>query len=433
VNPLTNILRAVTRSPIVWGMLCTAAFYGLIHGNVLESPFIRRYFTGHPVEYGETVLFAIGLAALALRRLDVAAQYAALRRSPLAAWSAGQSAAESCRAMAEQLDRLPPHREEEYFVRRLRGAVNRVARLGSTQGLDDELKYLADLDASRAHSGYALFRLLVWAIPILGFLGTVIGITMALNGLDPKALEESMQKVVEGLGVKFDTTALALAMSMVLMFAHFFAERAENGLLQVVDRLVEKELADRFPSLPAGPDGDVQAMRQMAQTMVAASERLVAEQARIWQASLEAANARTARITESAGQQVTKALTAALGEALKTHAQQLAATEQAAAEKSRRHWDKLAETQVQNAQALHALQAGLTHQAEVLGRAVQASGEVTRLQDALNRNLSALAGGKHFEKAVEGLAATIHLLNARLAELPALAPSVQLEPFRRAA
>jgi len=44
------------------------------------------------------------------------------------------------------------------------------------------LKYLSDLDAAHAQAGYGLFRVIVWAIPITGFLGTVIGITMMLTG-----------------------------------------------------------------------------------------------------------------------------------------------------------------------------------------------------------------------------------------------------------
>ncbi len=59
--------------------------------------------------------------------------------------------------------------------------LQHVRRHGSAETLDDELKYLSDIDAGRLHTGYGLFRVIVWAIPILGFLGTVIGITMALN------------------------------------------------------------------------------------------------------------------------------------------------------------------------------------------------------------------------------------------------------------
>ena len=62
--------------------------------------------------------------------------------------------------------------------------------------------------------------------------------------------------------------------------------------------------------------------------------------------------------------------------------------------------------------------------------AVEAAGEVTRLEDVLNRNLATLAGAKHFEQTVMSLAAAIHLLNARLAETPADTPPIKLDPNR---
>jgi hypothetical protein len=273
---------------------------------------------------------------------------------------------------------------------------------------------------------------ILWAIPILGFLGTVVGITMALNSVDLKSPDQSMIQVLTGLGLKFDTTALALSLSMVLMFVHFFVDRAEGALLERVDRRVEEELAGRFPRLPAGPDGQVAAVRRMAETLLQASERLVERQAQLWQASMDAAAARWTHMADAAGQKLQAALSAALSESLRAHAQQLAAAERAAGEEHRRHLDKLQQAQLQNAQALAALQAVMVRQAEVLGRAVEATGEVARLEDVLNRNLTALAGAKHFEETVMSLAAVIHLLNARLADAPGTAP-VKLEATRRTA
>lgn len=432
MNILNNLSRAISKSPIVWGILGSAAFFGLVYGGPLDTPFIKRYFTAHPVEFAETVMFAIGLSALVLRILDVVQQYATSRNSLLgAAPKAAQPVEQHCRSLLEQLNRLSQHRLEGYYPRRLRTAIQFVQRCGSSQGLDDELKYLADLDATRMHNGYALFRVIIWAIPILGFLGTVIGITMALNALDPKSLDESMMKVTTGLGVKFDTTALALAMSMLLMFLHFFVDRAENSLLESVDRQVEDDLFDHFPCVPAGPDGQVAAMRHMAEVMIGVADRLIQRQTELWQASMDTAAARWNGTAEAAGGQLTRAMAAALGESLKNHALQLATAEQSAAEQNRRHWDKLAQAQTQHVQALAAIQTGLVQQAEVLERAVKASGEVSKLQDALNRNLTALAGAKHFEQTVQGLAATIHLLNARLTEGSTAAPSIQLESTRR--
>ena len=343
MNKLNHLAQTILRSPVLWGTLGAILFYGLVHGGPLDLPLVRRYFTNHPVEYAETLMFAIGLAALVLKALDVVAQKRGLGQSPLGSVVAaeGQSAEEQVKTLAERLGRLSDVRQQEPYVRRLRAAVDYVGRLGSAEGLDDELKYLADVDANRLHAAYGLFRVIVWAIPIMGFLGTVIGITMALNGIDPKAIDESMDHVTRGLGVKFDTTALALSMSMVLMFLHFFVDRLDNALLEQVDRRVESDLAGRFHRAPAGPDGQVVAVRRMAEAMLQAAEQLVQRQAQLWQASMEQASARWNRTADVAAEQLKKALSEALAESLTQHAQQLTAQQDAAGQRDRQHWDRV--------------------------------------------------------------------------------------------
>jgi len=198
-----------------------------------------------------------------------------------------------------------------------------------------------------------------------------------------------MLQVLNGLGLKFDTTALALTLSMVLMFVHFSVERAENSLLEQVDRRVQRELSGRFAAIPSGGDGQLLAMRRMAEMMAQSTDVLLRRQAELWQASVDEAAKRWAQMAEVASGQVKTAMSAATGE--------------------------------------------LTQRAEVLERAVAAAGEVTRLEDALNRNLAALAGAKHFEQTVLSLAAAVNMLSARLAETPNPTAPVKLEPRRRTA
>ena len=93
MNALNHLARTVMRSPIVWGVLACAAFYGLIFGGPLDLPVMHRYFTHHPVEYGEALLFSIGMAALMLRLADVVAQRLALGKSPWKAIDARPTAA----------------------------------------------------------------------------------------------------------------------------------------------------------------------------------------------------------------------------------------------------------------------------------------------------------------------------------------------------
>jgi biopolymer transport protein ExbB/TolQ len=397
---------------------------------------VHRYFTHHPVEYGETLLFSIGLAALLLRLANIALQRANLLRSPWRNTSFHEVPPdELCNRLRAALDSQSGPRQEEYYVSRLRAAVQFVGRHGSADGLSDELKYLADDDATVSHARFGLFRVIVWAIPILGFLGTVIGITLALNAIDPKHPDESMLQVITGLGLKFDTTAVALSLSMVLMFVHFFVDQAETSLLRAVDRKVQHEVAEYFPSAPAGAhapgsvDGQLAAVRRMAEVVVAATDKLIQRQAQLWQASIDAAATRWTGMADAAG----ASLTRALEESLSIHAQRLAASEDATAEKSRRQWEKIAQTELQHVQNLAALQNAMVQQAESMERTVQATHEVEKLEDALNRNLAALAGAKNFEQTVLGLAAAIHLLNARLAEQSTAPIAVQLDPKRRTA
>jgi hypothetical protein len=320
---------------------------------------------------------------------------------------------------------------EECLVRRLHDGLEHVSRTGSAATLDEHLKHLADVDAERAHAGYGLMRLIVWAIPILGFLGTVIGITMAIASLKPNALEESMVEVTAGLGVAFDTTALALALSIILMFVQFYVDRAESGLLAAVDERVQAELLGRFADAGAAPDGQLVLLRRMGQTMIESMDGLVRRQAELWRSTIDAAQKRWTELADAAGRHLHAALSAALTDSLRAHAQELVAAERAAAEKSQRSWSEAQRALVQSSETLVAVQGALADKAEVLARAVEATLCVAKLEETLNHNLAALAGAKNFEETVMSLAAAIHLLNARLGDLPGKSPVLHLDPVRR--
>jgi hypothetical protein len=232
--------------------------------------------------------------------------------------------------------------------------------------------------------------------------------------------------------VKFDTTALALAMSMLLMFIHFFVERTENSLLDEVDSRVMGELKERFPATPAGADGQVLVMRQMVEVMVQSVQRLVERQMDEWHTAMDAAATRWARIADTVGLQVKASVVDGLAESLKRHADRLTNVEETTAAENRQSMEKVEESLCRAAEALEAIQTNQTHQAETLGHAIEATGEVARLQDLLNRNLAALGGAKHIEQSVLGLAAAIHMMNARLAESPVEPPVVPRDPPRKA-
>lgn len=428
MNSWNRFSVALSRSPFLWGGLLSAGFYGLLHAGLLGSNLLEEYFASHPVEYVATTLFFVGLAALGVKWLDMVVQRQWLLRALLPPAPAGGESVEACGRMQRQLDEAAGQSCQDYLIRRLREALEHVRRKGQADTLEDQLKYLADLDAVRLHASYSLVRVIIWAIPILGFLGTVIGITMAIANLAPDAVEDSLPQVVGGLSVAFATTTQALALSIVLMFTQFLTERSETRLLEQVDQRAEAEMIGRFQLLPPGTDGQLAAVKLMADKVIEAADNLVRRQVELWQQSMQAAEARWSRATADAGAQLQQSLAKALDQSLGAHAERLTAAERSLAETSHRHWDKLSRTTADANRMLAEMQKAMADQAESLRQAVAAVGDVARLEDALNRNLGALAGAKNFEQTVNSLAAAIHLLNGRLEPAIGETPRVQLKP-----
>lgn len=414
-----RISQVILRSSLFWGTLASIAFFAPIQTGHWKDEFVLRYFAGHWVEYLETALFFVGLAGLILKALDIGRQSSALGQVALGPRDEGPQSPAEAEGLLANLGRLPEIQQDDYLPRRLREALQSVLFAGSADKLGDELKYLSESDAARSHASYGLLRIIIWAIPILGFLGTVIGITIAIASLNPQALEDSLPEVTGGLGVAFDTTALALGLSMVLMFVQFFVDRIEGRLLGAVDARAAEELAGRFEQLGTADDPQLAAMRRLAESMLRATEKLVQRQSELWQQSIDAAGARWAEMAASSGKQLEASLAAGLTQSLTAHAEKLAASAEATTEQNRRNWSRLQQTLADSTQVAKTQQTELARQGEILLRVVEATGHITRLEEQLNRNLAALAGAQHFEETLLNLAGTINLLNARLGHVAA--------------
>jgi hypothetical protein len=431
VSKVSRWIEAISYSPVLWGGAATVLFYTPIEAGQWNHPFVGRYFAGHWVEYVTTALFFVGLTALVIKAIRIKLQFAIFGQPLLDAAGPGGQPVGHAAALLTRLQRSPGAWQESYLVARLREALDYVHRKGSAQTLDDELKYLADLDVAKMHGSYSLVRIVIWAVPIRGFLGTVIGITDAVASLSPESLEQSLPQVTAGLGVAFDTTALSLGLSMILMFNQFFTERYENKLLAAVDSRISLELVGRFEELPgAANDPHVHTIRRLAEAMLQGTETLVQRQADIWRSALDAAHGQWQSLMVQTGQQLDKSLASSLSKSLKEHAVALGAAEQLAAESNRKHWASVQHSLLQNSEALAQQQARLVEQGEVLARVVEATGQVARLETELNRNLTALAGTRNFEETVVSLAAAIQLLTSKLSHLPGDAPRVELKPAR---
>jgi biopolymer transport protein ExbB/TolQ len=426
VSKLNALSGMLLRSPLLWGGALAFCFFGLIHAGAISDANVVRYLAGHWVEYVEVAMFCVGLAALAIKGADVWRQLQTAGESPLEAIpDGGQSPAEA----AGLVEAVPDAATATgYLPRRLREALDFVVRTGDSDGLGDHLKYLADLDAARAAQGYGLVRFVIWAIPIMGFLGTVIGITVAIASLSPTQLE-NISGVVAGLGTAFDTTATALGLSMVLMFLQFVVDRGEQALLARVDETAWAALAGRFQSF-AGGDGAALAVARLGETMARSSAQLLDAQEHAWRSLEQTAVGGIRQLLDEAGDRMTAALGGSLDASLGRWGESLARAHDELASRREERWTEAAESLAEAVRGLERHQRALADQTAVLGSVVDATRDISTLERSLDANLSRLATTGRFEETLATLAAAVQLLAARAGDVAGDPRRVDLHAVR---
>ena len=406
--------------PFLLGLAVTSIFFALIYRGPLNHPLMHRYFASHPVTFVETGLFFVGLAALVLKLCEVAGQLLALGGVQMEPTPERGNSIEDCDQLIKSLEQLPASARQSHLTRRLHDALTHVQRAGSSAELNDELKYLADVEAAKQQESYSLVRIVIWATPMLGFLGTVMGITEALGDLSANAkllatsIDTAIQGLLGGLYVAFDTTALALTLSMVLMFIQFVIDRIEQQLLSTVDTRANAELVGRFQGSATSTDPAVAAIERVSYAMLRATEQLVQRQAQLWQSTIESAQLDWQQLYDAAGERLEATLTAALDRSLQEHSKRIESLDESFSRPMAEQWSEVQSGLASQVAATHEQLAEIRRHSDVLAQAIEATGEVMQLERALNDNLSALAGSRNFEDTVMSLSAAIHLLTTRL-------------------
>lgn len=393
----------------VMGLPLALAVFAVVEiGPLRDTPW-RRYLE-HPVEIAELVLFCVALGCLFSKTLQAWPQFAACRRKLLPDWNGQPAAPAEAAHLQEEVLRRAGRLRHAWLPRRLGSVLEFVSQRGDTRGLDDQLRALADADALALDNSYSLVRFITWAIPILGFLGTVLGITQAIANVTPDVLEKSLNSVTEGLALAFDTTAVGLALTMVTMFLSFVTERLEQTALERVDHLTDSQLAHRFARGEQG-DGVAAHVQASTQALLKTADQLIHRQAELWASALATIQRQAQEAGQTRQELLTQALEKALEKTLQIHQQRLTALEG----QLQKHLQAMHEHQREEEQRQLRVLGAVAAQTEALAHLHDDGKQLLRLQDALHHNLAALQGAGSFEQAVQTLSAAIHLLTARVA------------------
>jgi len=147
--------------------------------------------------------------------------------------------------------------EGNYLVNK---RIRRVLDVWESTGSSFQLERSADTDNDLFElsmvSSYSFPKVLLWAIPLTGFIGTVIGMSQAVGSFDVvlsnadnvDGLKDGLVQVTGGLGTAFDTTFLALVSSVILAFPLSVCEKKEDQLLSQIDGVVRDTIMTLSPT-----------------------------------------------------------------------------------------------------------------------------------------------------------------------------------------
>jgi biopolymer transport protein ExbB/TolQ len=125
---------------------------------------------------------------------------------------------EDTREFARRVEALPMAARRLLLPRALITALHRFGSTRSIQDVSSAVQSVCQSESERLESELSMVRYIAWAIPSVGFIGTVRGIGDALAQAH-RAVEGDIVGVTQALGVAFNSTFIALLLSIVLMFA----------------------------------------------------------------------------------------------------------------------------------------------------------------------------------------------------------------------
>ena len=148
------------------------------------------------------------------------------------------------------------------LLHRIEVGLSNARNLSRVVDLGEILRTQSDHDESVMETSFNLIRGLVWAIPILGFIGTVSGLSIAIGGFgrvltqteDPSKLIGSLQGVTGGLATAFETTLLALIAALLVQMAMTFQKKQEEEFLDECTEYCQREVLSRIAHSEPGSD-----------------------------------------------------------------------------------------------------------------------------------------------------------------------------------
>jgi len=140
------------------------------------------------------------------------------------------------------------------LTKRIHNALANLRNIRRIGDVADVLATEADSDEGATESSYTFLRGLIWAIPVLGFIGTVMGLSMALGSFwevvasadNMEALRSALQRVTGGLSTAFETTLVGLVAALLIHLLMISVKHKEDRFLDECRDYCQKHVVSRL-------------------------------------------------------------------------------------------------------------------------------------------------------------------------------------------
>jgi len=282
---------------LLFGVLITACFLALLipfSDTPVGAIFLKRGW----VNFAETFLFSWGMTILLMKWKQNQRQAKAAMLELFPARLGNEINCDNVGGFIDNIYKIPLSMRDSLIVNRIRKSLELFENRTDNGEVAAFLSTQSDIDANRSSGSYSLLKVFLWAIPILGFIGTVMGLSTAVGSLamgdtaDPEALKASINSLTGGLGVAFDTTLLGLILSMLMSFPMAAVQKKEDETLTLIDAFCTEKL---LPKLNDSRNPTTGALLEQAESI----PQLVASLARAHETFLTNLNGATKMLGEA--------------------------------------------------------------------------------------------------------------------------------------
>ncbi len=132
--------------------------------------------------------------------------------------------------------------------------LSNLKNMGQITDVEGAFQGQASTDEDMMEGSYSLLKGLIWAIPVLGFIGTVLGLGQAIgefsgvlaDAQDLSQIKPALQRVTSGLSTAFDTTMLALTAALVMQMLLTVVRKAEEEMMDECKEYCQRNIIGRL-------------------------------------------------------------------------------------------------------------------------------------------------------------------------------------------